>query len=415
METRPLTPQTRFLEAKFVRQGDALMAYAYLITEAIDSYGTILSIDGARGAAQEWAKWRNLREMHDPKAVGTVPIIEIDDIGLKIGARVIDPEAIRKVEEGVYKGVSVGFNPIDGEEVLIEGKYYFRFTKYDIVEASLVDRPANPEAVISIWTRSDIKLAPKEAGWMFDWASDADAIIAKLGWAGLERACAWHDKDKTEDKKGYRFPVAKLEGDGLTLYYYGVVAAMAALNDTNGGTDIPEDSRKEVHALLSRYFKLFEEDPPELRMMEERMDKSELKKFVEDHIVAPLKRLMEGEKKNDDKGNAQNVEPPPKTEPAENRISLPAETLEAAKAVRAKMAEAKADEADLAALDALIGRIDPVKAPEDNPLEKRLSALEGQNSELKKQLDEALADRKSKETVGNTGKVKSPYGGAFIG
>lgn len=413
-----LKPQKRYLQAEYVRQGEDLWVYGYLITEAVDSYGTVLSLEGAREAIVSYEKYRNVREMHEPKAVGKAWIIELDDRGLRLGIKVVDPEAARKVEEQVYMGLSAGFNPSDGKWEMREGRDVFVFTRYEIVEATLCDRQSNPEAEIEYYHRSDYVLADKKEGWTFDWKNDADAIVEKLGWAGMERACAYKDKDKNEDKKGYKLPVMKLVDGELTLYWYGVHAAMAALNGSRGGADIPEDNRGEVYALLSKYYRQFDETPPELRKMEATtMNEKEIKQHVDNAVVAALKRLFAG-KTDAPQATAPNTEDG-------KRVSLPKAAFEAAKALRAQFAEAKADEATLAAFDSVLGVVDeaaPETVPAESALEKRLAALEekntsleNQNKTLKDQVDAALAERKGRGTVdGSPIKAESPYGGAFV-
>jgi phage head maturation protease len=104
MKQVQLQPQHRYVRIDATEQkDDALWVFGYLITESVDTYGTVLTLEGAREALKEYEKYRNVRAMHEPDAVGKAWSLELDDKGLYIGVKVIDKEAIRKVEEGVYR------------------------------------------------------------------------------------------------------------------------------------------------------------------------------------------------------------------------------------------------------------------------------------------------------------------------
>jgi len=97
-------------------------------------------------AMREWFKTGgNIREQHDPKrAVGKALTLEERDDGSYIAGKVVDPIAGPKLEHGIFNGLSVG---IKGAEV-IKSKTApnGRIVGGEIVEVSLVDRPANPTA-----------------------------------------------------------------------------------------------------------------------------------------------------------------------------------------------------------------------------------------------------------------------------
>jgi len=101
-------------------------------------------------AMPDWFKIGNIREQHDGKrAAGKA--FDHDDIGDGkhfIRTRIIDPVAIAKTRAGVYTGLSIGINSPriskskDAPNGLIIGG--------KIVEVSLVDRPANPNATLTV-------------------------------------------------------------------------------------------------------------------------------------------------------------------------------------------------------------------------------------------------------------------------
>ncbi len=85
----------------------------------------------------------NVREMHEPSAVGKLVEIGFDDElkEVRVAAKIIDEEAWRKCVQGVYTGFSIGGTYVnawkDGE--------YTRYTAKP-VEISVVDNPCNPGA-----------------------------------------------------------------------------------------------------------------------------------------------------------------------------------------------------------------------------------------------------------------------------
>jgi len=109
--------------------------------------------------------------------------------------------------------------------------------------------------------------------WNWSWNTDADAIINKLGWAGLAKACAWYDPDGAEEKdengypkakSAYAFPHHKLIDGELTLVWGGVRAAMqrclALMNRSDVSTDVDLDG---VYNHLSKHYKHFNKEVPE--------------------------------------------------------------------------------------------------------------------------------------------------------
>lgn len=121
-------------------------------TEAEDRHGEIVSIDGwdLKGAKANcpllWA------HQHDEPAVGTVTKLWVDrekakgsKSKLMFKAVISDAteraRAIKQlVEEGVLKAFSVGFRGLD----MVENK----FTKQELLEISVVNVPANPDALM---------------------------------------------------------------------------------------------------------------------------------------------------------------------------------------------------------------------------------------------------------------------------
>lgn len=117
----------------------------YATTEALDSQGEVVKLEAVERALGDYMKWANIREMHQPSAVGTATEANLDSKGLYITAKIVDDQAWAKVTEGVYKAFSIG-----GRKLLQKGNEILDLM---LTEISLVDRPSNPEAVIDVWKR----------------------------------------------------------------------------------------------------------------------------------------------------------------------------------------------------------------------------------------------------------------------
>ena len=136
----------QFFEIRKVDE-EARMVWGYASTEAVDAQGEIITKLAMETAWDDYMKFGNIREMHQPSAVGVVKEYAFDDTGIQIGAYVVDDTAWKKVQAGVYKGFSVGGKKLPGGYDLINKT----ITALKITEISLVDRPANPEALITVW------------------------------------------------------------------------------------------------------------------------------------------------------------------------------------------------------------------------------------------------------------------------
>ncbi len=147
---------------------DERMVYGYATTEALDNQGEIIKIDAVKNALDEYMKFANVREMHQPSAVGVCKMATVDSKGLYVGIKVVDDSAWKKVKEEVYKGFSIGGSTIKKVDKSI--------VKMRLTEISLVDRPCNPEATIELWKMDASE--PLQKG-MYEVSSLAD-FLARL-------------------------------------------------------------------------------------------------------------------------------------------------------------------------------------------------------------------------------------------
>lgn len=122
-------------------------------SEAPDSQGDIVLQSATQKAVERW-KAKNLREMHEPIAVGKA--IDFDFLSngtswmtgfVTAGA----PNTVKKMEDGVLQMMSIaGPPPTKTSRRTIDGKTYRVFEEYDLSEMSLVDNGSNPDAWISV-------------------------------------------------------------------------------------------------------------------------------------------------------------------------------------------------------------------------------------------------------------------------
>lgn len=121
--------------------------------EIVDKEGEIFDYESSKPYFKNWSdeiskatdgkSLGNVREMHEPSAVGKLVAIAFDDDmkQIRVGARIVDGVAWQKCMLGVYTGFSIGGAYVnswkDGE--------FVRFTA-NPVEISVVDNPCVPGA-----------------------------------------------------------------------------------------------------------------------------------------------------------------------------------------------------------------------------------------------------------------------------
>ncbi len=122
-----------------------LMVYGKATDDTLDLDLQICDPKWLDEAMPRWFKsGGNIREMHGPSAAGIAKEYEAKSDGHFIGVHVVDPIAAKKVETGVYQGFSIG---IKSPRVVRDIKAANgRIIDGQIIEVSLVDRPANPSA-----------------------------------------------------------------------------------------------------------------------------------------------------------------------------------------------------------------------------------------------------------------------------
>src|ERR1700730_16731016 len=121
--------------------------YGIATSEALDEQGEIVRADAIRAAIPDYMRFPALREMHQLSAAGTTLEAEVCEDGTtRIVAHVVDPIAVAKVRNQVYRGFSIG-----GRGTRREAGHPNTVTGLVLNEIPLGDRPANPEAIFDCW------------------------------------------------------------------------------------------------------------------------------------------------------------------------------------------------------------------------------------------------------------------------
>jgi len=120
-----------------------LMVYGKATDDSVDIDQQICDAAWLDRAMPAWFKsGGNIREQHSSIAAGVAKEYEAKADGHYIMAHVVDPVSVKKVDAGVLRGFSIG---IKSPRVVRDTKAVNgRIIDGQIVEVSLVDRPANP-------------------------------------------------------------------------------------------------------------------------------------------------------------------------------------------------------------------------------------------------------------------------------
>lgn len=179
--------------AKMEAQDDGTVkVWGYASSEAVDSDGEIIAAEAMKAAIPDYMKFGAVREMHGSNAAGTAIEINVEDDGRTFfGAHIVDPVAVTKVKTGVYKGFSIGGSVTARDELNKS-----QITGLKLTEISLVDRPANPDAVFTCF-KADKPKDEEEADKDDKPADKTDETPAD----DTEKADGEKVDDKEDDKK----------------------------------------------------------------------------------------------------------------------------------------------------------------------------------------------------------------------
>lgn len=129
-----------------------IKVFGYASSGSEDSDGEFISPEAMKEALPDYLKFGAVREMHRDIAAGTALEAKVLEDGRTwFGAHVVDPIAVLKVKTGTYKGFSIGGKVLERDNL---NKNLIK--KIKLVEVSLVDRPANPEAIFTMFKADTI-------------------------------------------------------------------------------------------------------------------------------------------------------------------------------------------------------------------------------------------------------------------
>ncbi len=119
-------------------------------SETRDSDGEVINASAIRDAIPDFVRFGgvgSLREMHNAQiAAGIVDAISVDDDDMtRVSALVVDEGSRKKILAGVLRGFSLG-----GRVTKRDPQDQRTITAVDLVECSIVDRPSNPDCVLSL-------------------------------------------------------------------------------------------------------------------------------------------------------------------------------------------------------------------------------------------------------------------------
>jgi len=136
------------------QEDGTLKVYGKATDDTIDIDQQICDESWLKKAMPDWfTTGGNVREQHSNIAAGVATDYELKEDGHYITALVVDPVSVKKVETGVLKGFSIG---IRSPRVIRDQKAAGgRIVDGQIVEVSLVDRPANPNAKLMLAKAAD--------------------------------------------------------------------------------------------------------------------------------------------------------------------------------------------------------------------------------------------------------------------
>lgn len=143
------------------------MVSGYASTPRLDLDGEVVSTAAVKKALPAYMEWRNIRQMHQPIAVGVAKEAHTDDEGLYITARIVDPACVKLIDEDVLKGFSIG-----GKKLSKKGNV---ITDIELIEISVVDRPANPDCAFMISKSA-------KGAWIGERLPSADEPESETSW-----------------------------------------------------------------------------------------------------------------------------------------------------------------------------------------------------------------------------------------
>jgi Zn finger protein HypA/HybF involved in hydrogenase expression len=234
------------------RQDDGTLLVTGIATDdSLDIDEQICDAAWLERAMPEWFKYGNIREQHSNIAAGVATNLMQDGSRHIVTARVVDPTSVMKVESGVLKGFSIGIrNPRVATDKAAPGG---RIVDGEIVEVSLVDRPANPQCMIELAKsvggdlQQTEQLIEKEAP-MKECAECGKEYAAKESDDGMCEACGGKAAESSEMSEAAKAPEPE-ESEESEASEAGKAAEESEMSEASSEEKAPmkEDSETEEH------------------------------------------------------------------------------------------------------------------------------------------------------------------------
>jgi hypothetical protein len=238
-----------------------IKVFGYASSGSEDSDGEFISPEAMKEALPDYMKFGAVREMHGDSAAGTALEAKVLEDGKTwFGAHVVDPIAVLKVKTGTYKGFSIGGKVIERDNL---NKNFIK--KIKLVEVSLVDRPANPEAVFTMFKAEDLKESEK---------LDKD----KKNIYNERKNKVMNKNEKIEKGLGNVQWIAQLVSE-LDFLYQNLQAEKEIEGDNS---EIPDDLKNVITSLSSILVQSAQEETSELESQENQEPEVEVVDVDED-------------------------------------------------------------------------------------------------------------------------------------
>lgn len=218
------------------------------------------------------------KEVNNAKSKRTTPnvLAEVYDRG--VGAYYGNPESVRP---SVSSAQQWGLGRVDSFlYALRNGRY--RRGKHDTdllpkghpMSTKGKDEKNEPIGTIerAVVELARLPVADLQEPWGWDGGASDRVLGDPPNWDRYERAHLWRDPSRSQSKSGYKFPVAKMVDDKLTLVFRGVAGIIGALKEDGkheslDGVSI--DEQREIYRIVRRLYRRFDQEPPVIDRLED--------------------------------------------------------------------------------------------------------------------------------------------------
>ena len=305
---------------------DDRIVEGYFTDDKVDYVGHVIDMNATLEALKDYGNWGNIRDMHGE------PVAVVIEIGKKawnhVMVKVHDDNTWKKIKTGVYKGFSVGINPIEWDfvpmqfilaktpdaleglpEAIVDlftkiGEIIY-ITKYMLVEISVVDRPANPRAQIMSYKSMGANGAlvhPKIQEYYMEESKMSEALEQKEQEVEVEQVENDADFQEAEETKDVEAEVVEEQVDQVEdevdndADFNKVIDLVTKLNDSidslmDSYDGKIEDIEKRLVALETPAQDTAHEDAEETEVAEEKAEDAVEEKGAESKLDAILNRL----------------------------------------------------------------------------------------------------------------------------